>query len=85
MKNYNKLFILSIIISSVIAISCNKEITEMGSDWTEFVPSQLDTNAGNWKTITLTAATDIQIPAPAATNSTAYQTELQTVKTKVAA
>ncbi len=84
MKNYNKLFILSIIISSVFALSCNKEITEIGSDWTELIPNQLDTNAGNWKPIILTAATDVQIPVPAATNSAEYQSELQKVKTIVA-
>jgi PAP2 superfamily len=83
MKNYNKLFIFAVLSFSIFA-ACNKEITEIGSDWTELIPNQLDTNAGSWKPITLAAVTDIQIPAPEASNSAAYQAELQKVKTTIA-
>lgn len=62
--------------------SCNKDIVEASDNWTELVPLKLDDAAGNWKTIVLTSADEVKIPAPEAVNSPAYQAELAELKTQ---
>lgn len=62
-------------------ISCNKEIT-----YTEGLfplqPTNVDANAGTWKPVAVTSYTkySASVPTPADTSTTAYKTELATIK-----
>jgi hypothetical protein len=84
MKNINIksaiLFSLSVI-ALFSTSSCNKDINEKGSDWTELVPTKLDENAGTWKQCVLASADDIKIPDAAATTTPQYLAEIQELKT----
>jgi hypothetical protein len=42
--------------------------------------TEVDANGGSWRTIVLRSASDISVPAPTATSSAAYQSELTAVK-----
>ena len=44
------------------------------------VPTLVDADGGNWRTIVLKSAADISVPQPAATTSDAYQKELSDLK-----
>jgi hypothetical protein len=65
--------------------SCNKDITETDTQWQPNNPTQLDTNAGVWKTCVINLS-DVfaQVPAPAEVTSIAYLKELVAVKNAVA-
>ncbi len=49
------------------------------------MPASLDANAGNWKPILLTKANEIPLLAPAEMGSGSYTTELQELKSIMAA
>jgi hypothetical protein len=71
-----------IAVASLIA-SCNKDVasTEI---LTPLTPSKLDENAGAWKMIFMTSATQFPVAAPTAVTSAAYLTELADVKVRQA-
>lgn len=60
-------------------VGCGKSISS-----SEVLPAQtftsLDANAGSWKMIVLSSATQIAVPAPAAVSSAGYQAELAQIK-----
>ena len=83
-KIYRFLAPPSVLLAFVFLLACSKEITEIGSDWQTLAPQNEDTAAANWKTCVLTSSSDIQIQAPNATNSAAYQAEIAELKTALA-
>jgi PAP2 superfamily len=73
--------VFSLSIACLLFFACNKDLTTLeGNDWTELRPTRLDSNAGNWKPAVLITANNVSIPAPAATNSAAYQADLTELK-----
>ncbi|AQG80497.1 phosphatase PAP2 family protein [Spirosoma montaniterrae] len=63
---------------SLVLTSCDKTITEPVRP--AYAPADVDASAGTWKTYILTSPTAVTIASPAATTSTAYQTELTNLK-----
>jgi hypothetical protein len=59
-------------------LACDKSITEPVKP--AYIPTDLDQNAGNWKPYILSSATEIELPAPLANNTTPYQAELAELK-----
>ena len=83
MKNLNiktAYFLTLVAVLSFSTISCNKDITEDGSNWTELIPAKLDENAGSWKPCVLTPTDDIKIPDAMATTTPQYLAEIQELK-----
>jgi len=78
-----KIFLLSAItVGGLIAIisSCSKEVVGRTDNTAALNPAKLDTNAGTWKTILLTAPTDISVAAPIATNTPEYIAQVNEIK-----
>ena len=71
-----------IAVASLIA-SCNKDVAS-NEILTPLTPSKLDENAGTWKMIFMTSATQFPVAAPTAVTSAAYLTELADVKVRQA-
>jgi membrane-associated phospholipid phosphatase len=61
--------------SMLLFVSCSKTVDER-MVVPEFEPLTLDANGGSWKTIVLADGGEVNVPAPAAVSSTAYQAEL---------
>lgn len=62
-------------------ISCNKEdINDISYDFPALQPENLDLDAGTWKPVLLAGPDEIQLPAPAATNTPGYLAELNEIK-----
>ena len=78
-----KNLLLIVAITSVlatVAISCSKSITGRTDDIPALAPAKTDSEAGNWKPILLTSATEFSVPAPAATNTPDYIAQLNEIK-----
>ena len=60
--------------------SCSKEIHGRTDNIPPLVPTNIDLNAGNWKTILLSRPDTFMVNAPVATNSPAYISELNEIK-----
>lgn len=75
------LHIFLLIGTIVLVISCSKDIRERTADAQALNPSNIDLNAGNWKTILLTGATEFPVTAPAATNTPDYIAQINEIKT----
>ncbi len=74
------LFYLLLISATVILISCSKGIIERTDNIPALIPSNIDINAGTWKTILLKRPDTFFVNVPAATNSSAYIAELNEIK-----
>ncbi len=74
------LHFLLLILATVILISCSKGIIERTENIPALVPSNIDINAGTWKTILLKRPDTFFVNVPAATNSSAYIAELNEIK-----
>jgi hypothetical protein len=74
-KNYT--LILSVLLLMAVPFSCKDIISSEGL--VPLVPTNVDANAGTWLPI-LVLNNQVTVPAPAATNSTAYLAELAAVK-----
>lgn len=66
------------VMASVALFSCKDDIPQ-GVDPVSYAYAQLDEDGGDWNPILLNAVTDINIPAPDAVGSAAYESELQEV------
>lgn len=75
----NKSSVLFFLIAFVFG-ACNKSIPERNDSFPALSPAKIDINAGTWKTILLTSPTEFTVAAPVATNTPAYQTELNEIK-----
>lgn len=68
-----------VLIGSFFLSSCEKDLLTY-ADYEDYIYSQADENGGNWKPVLLSGPSQISIPAPEATSSTAYQAELAALK-----
>ncbi len=76
----SQIFYLVLISISTLLISCSKTIIERTDNIPALIPSNIDINAGTWKTILLKRPDTFAVNAPAATNSPAYVAELNEIK-----
>lgn len=60
--------------------SCNKQVTGRTDHLSALNPTQIDLNAGSWKTILLNTPTEISVPAPIANTSPDYRIQLNEIK-----
>lgn len=67
--------------SCLFFASCTKNIVERTDNAPALTPLNLDIDAGNWKTVLLTAPTDVAVPAPIATNTPDYVAQINEIKT----
>jgi PAP2 superfamily len=72
--------IFVVIISILIFSACDKKITEANLQYPLLNPVRLDTNAGTWKPILLTSATEFSCSTPIATTSPDYIIQLNEIK-----
>jgi len=81
MKTIKFYIALFFITSFTVIVSCNKEVTD-SEGLTPLQPSDVDANAGTWKPVFVTSYTKYAatVLAPADTSTTAYKTELATIK-----
>jgi len=80
-----KKIILLLITTSMVALlvmvnSCSKEITEQNLTYPLLNPAKADANAGTWKPILLTSASEFPCAAPIATTSPDYIIQLNEIK-----
>jgi hypothetical protein len=61
-------------------LSCSKAVTERTENAPALQPSNIDLNAGAWKTVLLTKPDQFHVAAPLATNSPGYVGELNEIK-----
>ncbi len=73
-------FYLMLISSAAMLGSCSKNIIERTDNLPALTPSDIDINAGTWKTILLKRPDTFAVNAPALTNSPAYLAELNEIK-----
>lgn len=66
-------------IGAMFLFSCEKELPTQ-AEFNAYVFASLDENGGSWKPVLLASADQIQLPAPEAVSSTAYQNELAAVR-----
>jgi hypothetical protein len=74
--------LLTVIVVAGIAIisSCSKDVIGRTDETPALKPAKLDENAGTWKTILLTAPTDVTVAAPIATNTPEYIAQVNEIK-----
>jgi hypothetical protein len=76
-----KIFLYTIIISAAfITYSCSKKIEEANMDYPAINPGRADGNAGTWKPILLTSASEFACAAPVATTSPDYVIQVNEIK-----
>ncbi len=81
MKNRLRITVVFAITLIVIAISCSKSITNRTDDITSLAPAKTDIDAGTWKPVLLTSATEFPVAAPAATATPDYIAQVNEIKT----
>lgn len=69
-----------LLLALLLHLSCSKNVSDRTANLPALTPAAADENAGNWKTILLARPDTFAVPAPAATNSTAYIAELNEIK-----
>ncbi len=78
-----KIILLTIIVAVVAAVfvsSCSKEVVGRTDNAPALAPANIDSNAGAWKPILLTAPTDIVVAAPGATGTPDYIAQVNEIK-----
>jgi len=63
-----------------ITLSCNKDVDSRTDNIEALKPTNIDLNAGTWKTIVLTTPDEFAVPAPGATNSPDYIAQVNEIK-----
>jgi hypothetical protein len=79
MKKYF-LYLFVLLIAVVWIYSCSKNITERTANAGPLQPSNIDLNAGTWKTVLLTGPTEFSVAAPIATSSPDYIAQVNEIK-----
>src|SRR4051812_44317650 len=54
---------------AAVIVSCSKSIEGRTDNAPALAPANIDLNAGTWKPVLLTSATEFAVPAPGATNT----------------
>lgn len=80
MKKIISFTILAVIATIVITSSCNKDVVGRTDGAPALNPARLDTNAGSWKPILLTAPADVTVAAPIATTTPDYIAQVNEIK-----
>ncbi len=76
-----KILLYTSIFSAVaFASSCSKKIEEANMDYPAINPTRVDGNAGTWKPILLTSASEFACAAPVATTSPDYVIQVNEIK-----
>ena len=65
----------------VVIISCSKSISGRTDDIAALMPAKTDIDAGTWKPILLSSATEFPVTAPAATTTPDYIAQVNEIKT----
>ena len=65
----------------VVIISCSKSITGRTDDIAPLAPAKTDIDAGTWKPVLLSSATEFAVAAPAATTTPDYIAQVNEIKT----
>jgi hypothetical protein len=65
MKKLISITIVAVAVATVFISSCSKEVVSRTDDAPALAPTNIDSNAGAWKPVLLTAPTDILVAAPA--------------------
>lgn len=79
-KHFSTVFLL-LAAFMLFVLSCSKAITDRTDNAPALAPVNQDLNAGTWKTVLLTAATEISVPVPIATNTPDYVAQIAEIKT----
>lgn len=64
----------------LFSLSCSKSVSDRSLDFPALAPVNIDINAGTWKPLLLSAANEIAVPAPIATNTPEYVAQLAELK-----
>ncbi|MBS1746017.1 MAG: phosphatase PAP2 family protein [Bacteroidetes bacterium] len=80
MKKIFSIITTTAIISSVLYISCSKNIVERTDNLPALNPVSQDLNAGTWKTVLVSSPDNFSVAPPPATNSSAYLADLNEIK-----
>lgn len=81
MKNRLSNSVIFVITIIVLAISCSKSITNRTDDIISLAPAKTDIDAGTWKPVLLTSATEFPVAAPAGTATPDYIAQVNEIKT----
>ena len=76
MKFYTALFLITI---GSIVLSCNKDVS-FSEQLTPLEPAKVDGNAGTWKLVFMTSATQVPLVAPLPVTDPTYVAELASIK-----
>jgi hypothetical protein len=76
------LFLLLPVVAAAIVIpfACSKNITGRTDNLPALQPAKTDIDAGSWKPVLLTSATEFAVPAPIATNTPDYIAQVNEIK-----
>lgn len=80
MKKIFSLFIIASVSLAGIISSCSKEVVGRTDEAPALQPTRIDSTAGEWKPILLTAPTDIAVAAPGATTTPDYIAQVNEIK-----
>ncbi len=75
-----KFFFILVTAIITIAVGCKKEIEGRTDNIPGLIPTDIDINAGQWKTILLTDPTEFPVVAPVGTNTPDYIAQINEVK-----
>ena len=77
-----KLYYTTIVSVSIVVfyVSCSKNINDRTAALAPLNPATTDINAGTWKTVLLSAPTDVAVAAPVATNNPDYIAQINEIK-----
>lgn len=80
MKKIFSLFIVTAFTIAALISSCSKEVVSRTDEAPALKPVRIDSNAGDWKPILLTAPTDIAVAPPGATGTPDYIAQVNEIK-----
>ncbi len=80
MKKFFLFSSCSLIAAALIVLSCSKSITERTENLDALNPTNADVNAGTWKPVLLSSASEFAVAAPVATNNPDYVAQLAEIK-----
>jgi hypothetical protein len=75
-----KVYILFTVAACLLLAACSKDIEENNLLAPTLNPTNTDDNAGNWKPILLSSASEITVPAPIASTSPDYIAQINEIK-----